>query len=311
MNFQENKKQQKNVKSINIYSKRQKRTINKTFNLNRYSELYINMLIKKFIEEVEQDNINYLLEKTKDKHIIKNDVNDIVDKNDNVNDIVNKNDKDNLPKISISNIINKIVKDESASNICIFGASKSGKSTLIIEMIKQWILKDPHIIVVCFFGNLNIHTYDELLNNKNIVIFNGLKPSIIYTLWLVNSMRIDNKYEFLIIVDDIIQARNLEVLNNLAMSYRNQRLNSMFSLQSIMLINPSARNNSTLYMFLKNKMNETQKIMDNFLNSNPHFINIKKKHKIVEYIRLTNDYNIICNFPLNNEDLLIANTKNI
>lgn len=307
---------EKNIKSVTIYSNKKGRGIKKTFNLNRYSDKFVEKLINEFIQKIENENIEYIINRNENKKIndkIENENKKIENENKKINDKIEnepieiKNNE--LPKIKMNEIMKKITDDKSASNICIFGCSKCGKSTLLIEMILQWIKLNNNLIVICFFGNLNIHTYDELIDNKKIVIFNGLKPSLIYTLWLINSVLIDKKYEFLIIIDDIIQARNIEILNNLAMSYRNQRLNSIFSLQSCMLINPSARNNATLYIYFKNKQNEVKKILDHFLNSNPHFINKKNKNKISEYNKLTENHDFICNFPLDNEILLIGNSK--
>lgn len=277
-----------------IYSKRHKKRITKQISLLNHNKDEANILLNEFATYIRRDNDLYTKEK---KMMLETDYVETKPTNLlNTNEHIDKN----LDKIEIKDVFDKFDSDLS-SNICIFAGSKSGKTYMAKQLVEEWKKKDKSLIILWMVGNKNADIYKDIIDDPNYIFFDGVKVSLIETIKIINS-NIDEMYNFLFVFDDIINVRYMDTLRNLAMSWRNSRLNSIFICQNTTLILPQARNNSTVYFFGLNKQKESEKVMEDFLESNPFFDDLKNmKSRIRLYQSCTEDHKFIVNFPLEND----------
>lgn len=296
------KKSCKCYKRAGCYSKRYKKPVTKQVSLIRHTEQEADEILDTFRKFIKRDNELYVNEKkvldgetfqSKTPHL------------KNVDEKVTE-----LERIDLSRIVDGLDKD-TGNNICVFATSKSGKTVLVKALTEEMIKKDPSLIVCWFVGNRGAPIYKDIINSDRHVFFDGLKPSVVETLKEINS-QIEDKYNFLFILDDIIDARNTAVVKNLACSYRNNMCSSIFLLQFSTLVVKGARGCSTVYLFGQNKNEEVNSLMEKFLRSNPYFKDLKNiNEKIKLYQQTCSDHNFIVSFPLenDNEKLYITKTK--
>jgi hypothetical protein len=271
-----------------IYSKRLQR--GKTIRLKYDNEQHKQECIQKineFTESIKYDNKKYKEEQDDNNNIVPMSSIPINIYNNSIN------------KIEVKNMFDKLDLEESF-NLCIFATSKSGKTYLAKQVIETLLLKKPHLIPIFFVGNISAPIYDDI--RDKYIFFSKLQPKLIETLHIINS-HIPKKYEFLIIIDDIIDARNTNIIKNLALSYRNNNFYSIFILQNTTLITKNARGNSACYLFGLNKQEESISVLDKFLKYIPPFIDLKNiSQRIKLYQYLCQNHNFIIQYPLDEID---------
>lgn len=292
------KKQCKCYKKKNVYSKRYKKAVLKSVSLLRHTEEEADEILDTFVKYVKRDNELYENEKK-----LLNNV-EFTKNKPNILNIDGK--KDELDKVPVKRIIDAL-EHETGNNLIIFAKSKSGKTYMVKQIVEEWMKRDNSIIPVWFIGNSGAPIYEDV--RKKYAFFDGLKPSIIETIKAVQS-RLEDKYTFLFILDDIINARYSDVVKNLALSYRNSKMNSIFLLQNTTLITKNARGNSTAYLFGYNDGEEAVSIMERYLKSNEFFKGLKNiGDKVKLYQEICKGYNFLVNFPLEQDNQKLYITK--
>lgn len=292
------KKKCKCYKKKNVWSKRYKKAILKSVSLLRHTEEEADEILDTFVKYVKRDNELYENEKKLLNNI------EFTKNKPNVLDIEEK--KEELDKIPVKRIIDAL-EHETGNNLIIFAKSKSGKTFMVKKIVEEWIKRDNTVVPIWFIGNSGAPIYDDIKNKY--VFFDGLKPSIVETIKAVQA-RLDDKYTFLFILDDIINARYSDVVKNLALSYRNSKINSIFLLQNATLITKNARGNSTAYLFGYNDGEEAVGIMERYLKSNDFFNGLRNiVDKVKLYQQICKGYNFFVNFPLEQDNQKLYITK--
>lgn len=136
-----------------------------------------------------------------------------------------------------------IILDEgTGSSMLIIGSSKSGKTTLMVEIVKK-IYDNKEFITTLFAGNPQIEEYSHF--DKYVLLatgFSKMHEKYVQSQQFVNS-KLNNKYQFCNIFDDQIDLRYSKLLANLILSYRNSLMSTIICLQSPKILTPACRSN--------------------------------------------------------------------
>lgn len=143
------------------------------------------------------------------------------------------------------------VDKKSGHSILLLGVSGSGKSTMLMDMIREIKPKDYDRILF-FSESPNSQPLIEFLKSsklKNVQIFDRFIPKIVLFLKRINDV-FANKYKFLIILDDVINLRG-DIINKLYCVYRNSNISTVLTSQYMKFLTPAARS-SAWYTIITN-----------------------------------------------------------
>lgn len=189
----------------------------------------------------------------------------------------------------------------------ILGSSKSGKSTLTNEQIKQYFLDDSYIIVY-YCENFNSCPY-KTLEKKQIIFTSYDKNSIFIKLAYSINLKTNNKYKFLFVFDDIVINKNDSVIKQLFLSLRNSGISCIFNCQSDVITSKTSRNNANLIFFKHmNTINEIKTMIDRYLESYFQELGCESLNEMIEqYQNSTKNYNYFYINNITNEIVFIEN----
>lgn len=148
-----------------------------------------------------------------------------------------------------------IFDKETGNTFCLFGASKSGKTTLMMKIYNEWWIdyaKPKKTLTTLFAMNPQIQLYSHGDEVKYIMKC-AINPSTYsnsgknieeYIDWQRKMNKLnDNKFCFLNMFDDWIDIRYKNIVNNLIITYRNSLISSIICLQYVNLLSKAARSN--------------------------------------------------------------------
>lgn len=121
----------------------------------------------------------------------------------------------------------------------ILGSSFSGKTTFIVENLNKLFPLDYDLICL-FTETKNSEPLKKLDKNLPIMIFEGWQPEIPQFLKGIND-ECNNKFKFLCILDDIVDAKMSKTLNKLILTFRNSNISTCISIQYPRLISKASR----------------------------------------------------------------------
>lgn len=214
--------------------------------------------------------------------------------------IDNNNEKGNHISLSF---------DSSTGNtFVLFGSSKSGKSTLMMEIYNKWfssfksVDSQKMLLTTLFAMNPQIDVYNNGPLSKYIIKSDKFDDNCsTYIDWQrkVNKDN-GNKFYFLNMFDDFIDIRYNRLINNLILTYRNSNMSAIICLQYVKLLSKSARNNvnNIILMYLN-----TDEAIDDCIKS--YLLGTIKRNGLTNdpiswYRDMTRDHNYIHINPLNN-----------
>lgn len=182
----------------------------------------------------------------------------------------------------------------SAVSFAVIGSSKSGKTTFIKHLLKRYF---PEEIKVLFTQSLHNDIYTSM--KKEMSVAPGYIPEIVKTCYKINK-ETKNHYPFLMIVDDLIGARNDKEMTKMLCLYRNSRISAIVSGQDVTLLSPTGRANCNYAcLFYQNTDSRCEDNVKHFLRS--YFPrNISMEDKIALYKELTSDHCFLFIDNLNN-----------
>lgn len=136
--------------------------------------------------------------------------------------------------------------NETGNTFCLFGASKSGKTTMMIKLYNEYFpvyhpLKSLLTTLYAMNGHANIYKqFDKYVMHCPLINSNTAE----YIDWQrrTNSMNA-NKFYFLNMFDDFINVRFNDIINNLLLTYRNSNMSAIICLQYVNLLSKAARSN--------------------------------------------------------------------
>ena len=187
--------------------------------------------------------------------------------------------------------------DETGSSITIFGSSKSYKTTILKRILKKYYAKDS-MTVLCA-SNVHAKIYDDI--PKEILKTDNYYPNIVMSMYKTNK-KLNNKYPFVIVLDDIIDKKSDKDLEKLFLTLRNAKISVIILLQNVQLLKATARGNSNIVIF--RKFNQAKAIeeyvMKEYLANFYPFKDLKMADKIALYMRITNRHDFFVLDVINN-----------
>ena len=213
------------------------------------------------------------------------------------------NPEENLERIDLDDVLTQFSKDTGNSTF-IIARSRVGKTHLLCKLLQKLMVWDDQLVPIIFAGNPSSEPYQTL--NKRVPIFAGFRPSVLETLKTINDfMPTDKQFHFLVVLDDILDARNSGTLRNLCLSYRNVNISSIICIQSPTLVQRNVRNSATCYLMGQTTGQETTGMLEKFLQYLPYFKRIKNKDlQHAELSDLTKNHEFLAYFPLTPDDIL-------
>jgi adenylate kinase family enzyme len=143
------------------------------------------------------------------------------------------------------------------------GASKSGKTTLMKYIMKNWYKKH---ITTMFTLNSQAEIYENL--SSKIMICPEYFPELIKEQHQINNL-CDNKFPFMIIFDDYTSAKmkNCPQINRLMTVMRNANTSCLFSAQGRVMLNALGRNNANyICIFKQQTPKEWENVIKEYLS---------------------------------------------
>ncbi len=183
-------------------------------------------------------------------------------------------------------------REEGGTTSLVLGASKSGKSTKMKDIVKKYYSNDKDFIIFLMADNaFNSRVYKDM--DKSIIKLDFFSEELIRALNRIQK-RTNNKYRFLFIIDDIITERNSKLILKLFLTMRNADCSTIMMLQSPTLLAKNSRYNTNNVILMKFNNNESiEQIADLYLGYD-EFYKLPKLHdKIRAYKEYTKDYKYI------------------
>jgi len=157
-----------------------------------------------------------------------------------------------LTKLPFKELINK----EEPIVIGILASSRSGKTTLLYHIIEY--MKDYYDVILFFSANSNSKIYKNF-KSKKIIMVNGFDDRIIYAMHHLNQS-CDGRFNFLVIMDDIIDTKYSQCVTNLFSIYRNANFSTIHCVQYKKYMSKDAR--AQCHKILCGKQNNMEEIQD-------------------------------------------------
>lgn len=173
-------------------------------------------------------------------------------------------------------------------SILMIGSTRSGKSTALQHIMDNYFKKH---VGVLFSQSIKAHAYKDM---SYPLIAKGCAyvPEIIHDMYVINK-ETQNKYPFLVIIDDHPLVRSDKELLKLATIYRNSGLSSIVCCQALGMLNPTCRSNINYVLLFKlNNTEQIEKTIKTFLRGYfPANLNYDSKIKI--YQDLTENHHFL------------------
>jgi hypothetical protein len=183
-------------------------------------------------------------------------------------------------------------------SFCLLGSTRAGKSTFLKHLLEKYF--DKHFKVL-MSNSIHNPIYNDVEVDVKSPVYHG---KLVNEAYMINK-KTDNKYEMMMILDDVVSAKFDRDLLKLLAIYRNSNLSAIVSIQSPVLLNSATRGNLNVVMLgSQNSEEQVEKIIKMYLNS--YLTGRNMTEKIMEYKRLTADYHCIV---INNLDGEVYRTK--
>lgn len=198
------------------------------------------------------------------------------------------------------NDVELILDKATASSTAMIGSSKSGKSTLAMYLYDKYYNTKKYISVLfCLNPQITVYKgYKDLIVSRG---FDEKSTKLIKGMQYINT-QCNNKYKFVVMMDDIIGAKYDRIVNELVLTYRNSNISSIFSLQYPKLLSPSNRANiNNIFIFHFNTDECANSAIDLYLKDQFFKLGYKDKDSRLRFFReMTKDHGFIYVNPLHN-----------
>ena len=171
-------------------------------------------------------------------------------------------------------------------SVLLVGSTRSGKTTMGKYLLHKYF-KDH--IQLLMSPSIHAPTYREL--DKNTITASDYKPEVVKECYNINR-KVDNHYDFLVMLDDVVNKKFDKELLKLFTIYRNTNISAIMSIQSPILLNSAMRGNINIVMLgFMNSDESCERVIRMFCYASIKGKNIEEK--IHEYKRLTADHHWI------------------
>lgn len=179
----------------------------------------------------------------------------------------------------------------------LLGSSKAGKSSTMMYLYrKQYGGADQ--ISVLFASNPQIPLYaPKDRETKRLITVTGYDPRLIKLARAINRGA-GNKYQFMFMLDDIIDQRQDKMLAELILTLRNSNISSMVCLQYGNLLAKMSRSNvNNVLLFRFNNDEAIEIVVAQYLGSHFRKMGIPPDNMVAFYKRVTADHGFIYIHP--------------
>ena len=205
--------------------------------------------------------------------------------------------------IPIQDKLDLKISNKTGQTMVILGSGQQGKSTRMMEIYKEYYSPNKQYISTLFSINSHIKIYKgdkKLLRCKG---FTKQAEKYVKLEKYINS-KTDNKYHFLSLIDDVIDAKFKQTLNEMILTYRNSNISTIICLQYGYLLSKMNRANvNRIIIFKTNSAESIKDLIETFLK--PYFIRMginNYSDQVELFKHVTKDYGF---FYINNfEDKL-------
>lgn len=175
------------------------------------------------------------------------------------------------------------------STALLVGGSASGKTTLLMQALTN-ILRDypdRYDVILVFSESLNSEPLQEFLKegSNKVHFFPVFIPELV-TLAVEMNKKTDNRYGFLMILDDALEGLRGKVSAKMINIYRNSNISTIISVQYVKMIGPAARS-SFHNVFITGARNQEiiKTIIDTFIKGHLMDLGYKKKDDMIRAVR--------------------------
>jgi hypothetical protein len=128
---------------------------------------------------------------------------------------------------------------ETGSTFLLLGATKSGKTTLLVDQLN---LLDPgaYDLIILFTNSPHATPLARLRPDLNTVVVEGFRPEVVTSLRQKN-IATKNRFRFLTILDDVLESKNDSTLNAQLLFFRNSNISTVFLVQDVKMVSRCAR----------------------------------------------------------------------
>jgi hypothetical protein len=175
-------------------------------------------------------------------------------------------------------------KAMSACSFAIVASSKSGKTVLLKYLLKKHFQDELKVFMT---QSPQADIYNTI--KKDCVFAPAYIPDIIKTCYNINK-HTKNHYPFLVIIDDVMGAKNDVQLGKLMCLYRNSRISGIVVGQDMKMLNPTGRAN--VNNVLLGWQNSDGRCLDNIKDFLRTYFpkKLTEDEKIMLYKELTRDH---------------------
>ena len=182
----------------------------------------------------------------------------------------------------------KLPNREYGISILLMGSTRAGK-TCMMNYFYENIFKQ-HFITILHTTSIQSGIYKPLL--KSCAVATEYHPELLQESYKINK-HCDNHYEFLHIIDDVVDKKNDPQLKRLLTTYRNSRISGIITGQSLTIFNSITRGNINYVClgYLNSDAAVEQAIKTYLISYFPK--GMRLDDKIKAYRELTKDYHWI------------------
>lgn len=203
-----------------------------------------------------------------------------------------------LEPISLAEALAVAIDSNTGNTILILGASKSGKTTLMIKALPIIEMLKMDTVPILMGGNVSAGIYTAF----NVPKFEGFQPKLVEACKVINTDdKLRNKYGFSFIVDDLLDLKGSVTLKNMMVSYRNSNISTFLLLQSLTLVFRNTRCHASGYFLGQIRLFEDiEALMKRVLGSVGPFKGLKMEEKTSLYAEMTMNHQFLFYDPINN-----------
>ncbi len=182
----------------------------------------------------------------------------------------------------------KLPNREFGISVLLMGSTRAGKSTMMNYLYEN--IFRQHFITVLHTTSIQSRIYKPLLNS--CAVATNYHPELIQESYRINK-HTHNHYEFLHIIDDVVDKKNDPMLKRLLTTLRNSRISGMITGQSLTIFNSITRGNINYVClgYLNSDASVEQAIKTYLISYFPK--GMRMDDKIKAYRELTKDYHWI------------------
>lgn len=181
-----------------------------------------------------------------------------------------------------------IIEPTTGHTIALIGASKQGKSTLLMELYRQHF-RDKYITILCSpTANVNpLYNDPRLIKTESIVT---AYPLIEIAQQIQRATK--NRYKFCFVFDDIIDQSRSRMLSNLILTMRNLNISTIISIQDPTLFSKPERNSiNNICLFHFPQAERASEVCKNFIAS--RFGRIRIDDRVKKFQDLTRHHGFL------------------